>query len=223
MKKKGEVLIRCPLFEGLTLETIDTLLGCITPQYKNYEKSAWVLMEGDELRSIGVVLSGVLHTIQDDYWGNRTIVSRIEPGNLFGESFICGGVKESPVSIIAVEASEILLLDFTRIIGICSSACAFHSKLIKNMISNLAQQNMSLMEKIEYITQRNTRSKLLSYFSSLAKREKSNRIEIPFNRQELADYLSVDRSALSAELCRMRDEGLLWFHKNKFQILRQNL
>jgi CRP-like cAMP-binding protein len=223
LKKNGEVLVRCPLFEGLTLETIDTLLGCITPSYKTYQKSAWVLMEGEELTCIGVVLSGVLHTIHDDYWGNRTIVSRIEPGNLFGESFICGGIKESPVSIIAVETSEILLLDFNRILGICSSACAFHSRLIKNMISNLAQKNMGLMEKIEYITQRNTRSKLLSYLSNLAKRGRSAVIEIPFNRQELADYLSVERSALSAELCRMRDEGLLAFHKNKFQILRQNL
>ena len=175
-------------------------------------------MEDDEPKSIGIVLSGLLHIVRDDYWGNRDIVSPVEPGELFAEAFVCGGAKKLPVSVIAVEPSEVMRFDFNRITRTCSSACVFHTRLIQNMISTLARKNIQLMEKIECLAQRSTRSKVLSYLSAVAKRQKSGDVEIPFNRQELADYLSVDRSALSAELCRMRDEGLLAFQKNKFCI-----
>jgi CRP-like cAMP-binding protein len=212
------VLSRCRLFEGIEPKTIAALLGCIRHSEKKYRRNSFVLLEDDKPKSIGIVLSGLLHIVRDDYWGNRDIVSVVEPGELFAEAFVCGGAEKLPVSVIAAEPSEIMRLDFTRITTVCSSACAFHTRLIQNMISTLAQKNIQLMEKIECLGRRSTRSKVLSYLSACAKRQKSGDVEIPFNRQELADYLSVDRSALSAELCRMRDEGLLTFHKNKFCI-----
>jgi CRP-like cAMP-binding protein len=148
-------------------------------------------------------------------------VARVEPGELFAEAFVCGGVQKLPVSVMAAEPSEIMRLDFNKITRACSSACNFHTGLIQNMIAILAHKNILLMEKIECLTQRSTRAKVLSYLSAVAKRHKNGIITIPFNRQELADYLSVDRSALSAELCRMRDEGLVAFHKNKFHIMKK--
>jgi CRP-like cAMP-binding protein len=175
-------------------------------------------MEGGEWNYLGVVITGVLHIVRDDFWGNRNIVARIEEGDLFGEAFVCGGVKQIPVSITVEEDAEILLFDLGRIIGVCSSACKFHTLLIKNMISALAVRTINLMEKIEHITRHTTREKILSYLSVMAKKTKSTVIEIPFDRQELADYLSVERSALSAELGRMRDEGLLEFRKNSFTL-----
>jgi CRP-like cAMP-binding protein len=215
------VLSRCRLFDGIDPKTITALLGCIMPNTKKYSRNSFVLMEDDEPKSIGIVLSGLLHIIRDDYWGNRDIVSAVVPGELFAEAFVCGGAKKLPVSVIAAEPSEIMRLDFNRITRTCSSACGFHTRLIQNMISTLAQKNIQLMEKIECLARRSTRSKVLSYLSALAKRQKSGNVEIPFNRQELADYLSVDRSALSAELCRMRDEGLLTFRKNRFCIVEK--
>ncbi|MDR2501568.1 MAG: Crp/Fnr family transcriptional regulator [Treponema sp.] len=219
MDNFSAILSRCPLFEGLSGGAIAKVLGCIKPGQRSCANDAPVFREDSGPAHIGIVLSGALHLVRNDRWGNRAIVARFEPGMVFGEAFVCAGVKALPVSIIAAERSEILLFNFTRIISVCSAACEFHTGLIKNMIANLAQKNIQLMEKIECVTQRNTRSKILSYLSLAEKRRKGPVIEIPFDRQELADYLSVDRSALSAELCRMRDEGLLAFHKNKFQIL----
>ena len=216
----GNVL-DCPLFEGLSGETVRQVLGCVKPVRRCFESGESVFNEDDECSLLGIVLKGALHIIRDDYWGNRTIVARLESGMIFGETFACAELKKLPVSVIAVERSEILLLDFKRIIKVCSNACEFHTRLIKNMVANLAHKNVQLMEKIECISQRNTRSKILSYLSVNAKRRKSAVIEIPFNRQEMADYLSVERSALSAELCRMRDEGLLTFNKNKFQLQQE--
>jgi CRP-like cAMP-binding protein len=218
MKKIPPVLNRCLLFKGLAPEKINLLLDCIVPRHKKYAKETFILMEDDEIRSIGVVVSGAVHIVRDDYWGNRVIVAQIGPGEIFGEVFVCSGVKKLPVSVVAAEKSEVLLLDFNRIITTCPAACDFHTKVIQNTVSILAQKSLNLMEKIECITQHSTRAKILFYLSSIAKRQKNDSIEIPFNRQELADYLSVERSALSAELCRMRDKGLIAFHKNKFRL-----
>ena len=211
-------LTRSKLFEGIKTQELGKLLDCIAPRHKKYRKGSFVFVEEDDPAFIGMVLSGLLHIVRDDYWGNRTIVTQIEPGELFAEAFVCGGVHKIPVSVTAAKDTEIIQFDFNRITTLCSSACAFHSGLVKNMLSILAQKNMRLMDKLECLTQRGTRAKVLHYLSTLAKRQKSAALTIPFNRQELADYLSVDRSALSAELCRMRNEGILSFRKNHFFI-----
>ena len=220
MENTVSFLARCSLFDGMVPEAIAALLGCLRPVRRSYEKNSLALAEGEPCTSVGVVLAGLFRVVRDDYWGNRTIVAQIAPGGLFGESFAAGGVQKMPLSVMAAEKSEALLFDLDRILRLCSSACAFHSGLIKNMVSLLARKNIALIEKIEHLTQRSTRAKALSYLSSIAKQQKRGVLEIPFNRQELADYLAVERSALSAELCRMRGEGLLEFRKNRFRILR---
>jgi CRP-like cAMP-binding protein len=218
--KNLSVLSKCPLFDAIGDPEKEKLLDCLSARRKKYAKNSTVFMEGDESRSVGIVLSGFLHIVQDDYWGNRDIIAGIEPGELFGEAFSCGGVKKLPVGVIAVEQSEILLVDINKILTTCSAACVFHGTIIRNMVRVLAQKNIGLMKKIEHITRRSTREKLLSYLSSQARQAKSGPFEIPFNRQELAEYLAVDRSAMSAELCRMRDAGMIRFNKNRFEILK---
>jgi CRP-like cAMP-binding protein len=220
----------CPLFNGLDIDSIESLMACLSPKEKTIEKNAFVFMEDDAFNSIGIVLEGALHVVRDDFWGNSHIVTRLGKGDLLAESFVCGGLKKMPVSILAVEPSTILLFDFTKIITTCSSACTFHARIIKNMIAILAQKNISLIEKLQHLTQHNTREKIISYLDSVAKDKSTyagktissvhDSFEIPFNRQELAEYLSVDRSALSAELCRMRDDGILVFHKNTFRLIK---
>jgi CRP-like cAMP-binding protein len=221
MKKYLPILFRSSLFEGLAPAEIEKLLDCLSAGTKKFEKDEYIFMEGDEISSVGIVLSGAVHVVQDDYWGNRTIIARMGPGDLFAEAFSCGGIERLPVSVIAAEKTEVLLINFKRIITTCSSACSFHTKLVSNMIGVLARKNIRLMKKMEHITRRTTRDKLLSYLGARARQARGGAFRIPFNREELAEYLSVDRSAMSAELCRMRDEGMISFHKNNFEILKK--
>lgn len=222
MEKYLEILKPCPLFAGIDECELQTLLGCLSAIERSYEKNDFIFMADDIVTVIGVVLSGSVHIIQEDFWGNRTILARIESGDLFGEAFSCAETEKLPVSVFAAEASGILLIDYHKIITACSSACTFHTGLIKNMLRILARKNVMLTQKIEFITQRTTRGKLLSYLSAQARQAGRGSFEIPFDRQQLAEYLSVDRSAMSNELSKMRDDGILKFHRNHFELIYSN-
>jgi len=176
-------------------------------------------MAGVQVVDIGIVLSGRALALREDFWGNRTILFEIEPSDLFAEAFSCAGAATLPLSIMATETTEVLFLEYRRVVTSCTSACAFHSKLIQNMLQIVAKNNLALLEKIEHITKRTTRKKLLSYLSEQARIKGSSAFEIPFNRQELADYLAVERSAMSVELSNMKDSGLLRYRKNRFELL----
>ncbi|GHU39349.1 Crp/Fnr family transcriptional regulator [Spirochaetia bacterium] len=218
MEKYLPVLKRCPLFQTIAEQDILALLNCLTVKKKKYEKDALIFCPGDDISSVGIVLTGAIHIESDDFWGNRTIISRVESGEMFGESFSFAEDRALSVSITTAEPTKIILIDYKKIIKTCSSACNFHTRLIQNILRNLAEQNIALVSKMEFITQRTTREKLLSYLSTCARNEKKPSFEIPFNRQQLADFLSVERSAMSAELGRMRDEGLIVFNKNQFKL-----
>lgn len=176
-------------------------------------------MAGDEVTYIGMVLSGSVNVMQEDFWGSRTILGHMRPGDLFAESFSCAEIKKMPVSVVALEDSQILLIDYRRIISTCSANCVFHSHLVKNMVHILAEKNIMLTEKMEHVSRRTIREKLLSYLSATAAKKGGNHIDIPFNRQELADYLYIDRSALSRELSLMKKDGLIDYDKNEFVLL----
>jgi CRP-like cAMP-binding protein len=218
MKEFLPLLKRCPLFAGINEKDLPGLFDCLSARKRAYGKNSTIFMADEQIRSLGIVVSGNVHIVQDDFWGNRRIVAQLGPGGLFGEAFICAGVKRLPVSVIAVEKSAVLFMDYHKIVTVCSSACAFHSAMVKNMLTILAEKNMTLVKKIEHITRRNTREKIRSYLSSEALRAGRSEFNIPFNRQELADYLSVDRSALSNELGKMRDAGMIRFKGNHFEI-----
>lgn len=220
MEKYYDTLKKCPLFTGIKETELRTLLNCLSAAERHYEKNNFIFMTGDTVTTIGIVLSGNVHIIQEDFWGNRTILLSIENSGLFGEAFSCAEVGKLPVSALAIQATDILFIDYHRIITTCSSACTFHTGLIKNMIRILAGKNVMLTQKIEFLTQRTTREKLLSYLSWQAQQTGSSSFAISFNRQELAEYLSVDRSAMSNELSKMRDDGILTFHRNRFTLLK---
>lgn len=220
MNDRLRVIDQCPLFGGIAPAELRTLLGCLMATERSYEKGDFIFMADQRVESVGVVLSGSIHVIQEDFWGNRSILANISPGGLFGEAFSCAETEKLPVSVVSAVKSDILLIDYRRIITSCPSACGFHTDMIKNMLRILALKNILLTQKIEHVTQRTTRAKLLSYLSAQAMNGKNAHFEIPFNRQELADYLSVDRSALSSELGKMRDDGILQFEKNQFKLLQ---
>ena len=203
------ILMRCPLFADIEQGTLASLLQCLSARETACPKEALIFLAGERPESVGILLSGGAHVVHEDFWGNRTILAHIQPGDLFGEAFSCAGTEKLPVSVAAVEPSTFLLINVRKILTTCSTTCAHHAGLIKNMVHILAQKNVQLTEKMEHLTRRTTRDKLLSYLSALAVEAGRNVVTPPFNRQELADYLAVDRSALSRELSRMQDEGLL--------------
>lgn len=219
MKKYFNVLKATELFRGIEEADFEPLLRCLQVRTVCYEKGQAVFSGGERIREFGVVLTGQVQVIQDDYYGNRSILANIGPGNLFGESFACAGAEALPVGVTALDACELLFIDCGRLAAPCTRACDFHNRLIQNMLRIVSMKNIALTQKIEFTSRRTTREKLLAYLSAEARRAGGSRFRIPFNRQELADYLSVERSAMSAELGKLRDGGVLNFHKNEFELL----
>lgn len=209
-------MIQSPLFKGIAEKELKELLKCLNAKETAYEKNEFIFRAGDKASSIGVIISGGVYVLKEDFWGNRTILAKLEEGDLFGEAFACREEEKLPVSVMAVEKSRILFVDYRRIINNCPNTCVFHASLIENMIRILAGKNVMLTQKMEHLSKRTTREKILSYLSAQAVRCGSNVFTIPFNRQELADFLCVERSAMSAELGKMRKEGLLSCEKNRF-------
>lgn len=214
------VLKRSKLFSGIGEEEIRSMLTCLSAEKRKYKKGEYVLRFGDPVSAVGIVISGSVDVIKEDYWGNRNLVAAILPGQSFAESYACAGDVPLGVSVQASQASEVLLMNLQGILTTCSSACAFHTRLIRNLVSLLASKNLMMNEKLTFLTQRSTREKLLAYLSAESMRLHAPDFSIPFNRQQLADYLSVDRSAMSNELSKMQKEGILEYHKNHF-LLRQ--
>ena len=177
-----------------------------------------MLRQGEHLSNILVLVEGSLHIQRDDYWGNRSILGHIGIGEIFGEAYAAPDSGTLLNDVIAVEDSAVYFFDVKRVISTCSSACRFHTMVVQNLFFAISEKNRTLVQKLDYLSRRTTREKLISYLSEEAKKQNSPRITIPFNRQQLADYLSVDRSAMSNELGKMRDEGLLEFEKNRFRL-----
>ena len=219
MKNYHPILERSPLFEGIRMEDLSAMLGCIGGKTVQVSKGGTVCREGDPATHVGMVLSGAVQLIREDYYGNRSIVAHIGTGELFGETYACADVEALPVSVVADEDSTVLLMDCRRITTTCSSACAFHSRIIYNLLRLVARKNLLFDQKIQVTSKLSTREKLMAYLLNQAKLQNSSTFSIPYDRQELADYLEVDRSGLSAEISKLRKEGILESEKNRFTLL----
>ena len=211
-------LKKTSLFRGTSEEELPTLLDCLAPTTREYAKNELILRQGEDVSAVGLVLSGRAQVIEEDFWGNRSILADAWPGDLFAEAYAFLPGERLRVSVVAAEPTSVMLLDAKRMLEVCSSACRFHTRLVQNILAESARKNLALTRKVSHMSKRSTREKLLSYLSGQALGAGSDAFEIPFNRQQLADYLCVDRSAMSSELCKMRDEGLLVFDKNRFQL-----
>ena len=218
MKDFVPVLKKTKLFSGVGDEEISTMLSCLGASLFTYKKGEFVLRQGEHLSNILVLVEGSLHIQRDDYWGNRSILGHIGIGEIFGEAYAAPDSGTLLNDVIAVEDSAVYFFDVKRVISTCSSACRFHTMVVQNLFFAISEKNRTLVQKLDYLSRRTTREKLISYLTKKKKKQNSPRITIPFNRQQLADYLSVDRSAMSSELGRMRDEGLLEFEKNRFRL-----
>ena len=220
MKKYQDILEHCPLFDGIRTEDLSAMLGCIGGRTVSIARGQSLWREGDPATYVGLVLSGAVRLVREDYYGNRSIVAHIAPGELFGETYACAGLASLPVSVAADEDSEVLLMDCRRITVSCSNACAFHSRMVFNLLRLVAVKNLVYDQKIQVTSRRTTREKLMAFLLNQAKLQGSNSFTIPYDRQELADYLEVDRSGLSAEISKLRKEGVLESEKNRFTLLK---
>lgn len=214
-----EILKKTQLFSGVDNDEISAMLNCLQAETIDYKNGDYVFREGDFINEIAVLVKGKLLVQRDDFWGNRSIVNVINSGEMFGEAYVAPGSGAMLNDVIAVEDSTIIAFDINRILTVCPSACKFHTDIIKNLLFTIAEKNRKLVQKIGHMSKRSTRAKLLSYLSDEAKKQNSSHFYIPFNRQQLADFLCVDRSAMSNELCKMSDEGLIKFNRNEFTLL----
>lgn len=217
--KDLDVLQTSVIFTGIDREELFSLLPCLHNRKKDYSKNEWILRAGDRITSVGLLLSGSAHIERYDYWGSRHIVSALLPGDIFGESYAASPQSTMNVSVQADDDLSVLFLDLSKVLHMCSSACPFHARLIDNLVSLLARRNLALNEKLTYVTQHTLRDKILSYLSAESIRQQSSYFDIPFDRQQLADYLNAERSALSNELSKLKKEGILDFQKNHFRLL----
>lgn len=206
------------LFGGCKEEEAKAMLCCLGAQEKTFSKEQAIYYTGQTVPKMGLLLSGRVHIVRTDVWGNQNIIGHIVPGDVFAETYACVRGEPLQADVIAVEPSGILFLDVWRVLRTCASSCSHHERLIQNLITIMAAKNLNLTHKISHITPKTIRGRLLSYLSQEAVKQGKNQFDIPFNRQQLADYLSVERSALSAELSKMQKDGLLLYERNHFSL-----
>lgn len=211
-------LSQTELFSGISPEETETMLSCLGASEKHYHRNETIFHTGETVRSLGIVLSGSVLIENDDVWGNHSILDRAGEGRIFAESYACVPGEKLLVTVTAAEDSDILFLDISRILGICPQTCSHHTKLIRNLLTVSARKNLHLSRRIFHTSPKNIRGRLLSYLSYQAVQNGSGEFDISFNRQQLADYLGVDRSAMSAELGKMQRDGLLAVQKNHFRL-----
>ena len=220
MKQYLFILRNSPFFQGMTEEEILSVLHCVSATVQHKQKDEYILRVGDSTESMGLVLSGSVLVLQEDLWGHRNIIHRIGPGEYFAEPFAATAGSVLNVSVVADEDSQIMLLNMGRFLKTCPHACAHHSRMVRNLVSVMAKRVLDLNEKLTHMAKRSTREKLLSYLSAESMRQGKLAFTIPYDRQQLADYLSVERAAMSVELGKLQKEGLLKTNRNYFELFR---
>lgn len=219
MKKYLEILKNCVLFDKIGDENLIRMLGCLGATVTSFDQKYTIFVEGSPARFIGIVLSGSAQILQVDYYGNRSILSNVGPGEVFAEEFACAEVRALPVTVVANEPCEIMMIDCSHILHTCQNNCGFHQQLIYNLMKDLAGKTIVFHQRIDVTSKRTTREKLMTYLTMQARSSGSNSFDIPFDRQELADYLEVDRSGLSSEISKLKKEGILDSRKKHFVLL----
>lgn len=216
MQQDWKFLINTKLFSGISVDELQIMLQCLGTEMCTFIKGEAVFRRGEYIDKIALLTEGNIYIQKEDYWGNLSILGEILPGDLFGEVYACLGDSRSLNNAVAVKDSRVLFMDAQKVLKTCPAGCPFHQRLIRNLLEVMAEKNRRLTGKMGHVSQRTTRGKLLSYLSEMSLKTGNVSFEIPFNRQQLADYLFVDRSAMSKELRKMKEEGLLDFRRNHF-------
>lgn len=218
MKEYLDIFKTVKLFNDIDKDDLEAMLTCLDSRVISLKKGEYILAAGNSVDQVGIVLTGHLHITKEDMDGERTLLATLSLGEFFGEALCCAGVTESPVSVLANTNAKVMLLGFRRILETCSSSCSFHTKLIENMLRIIAQKNLQLQVRMDFLSKKTIRARLLNYFESVVAQQ-SHDFTIPLNREELADFLCIDRSALSRELGFLKRNGIIDYKKNHFTLL----
>jgi len=218
MEKYYNQIKNSPLFYGMSDEELKGLLECFSARIRDYESGEIIVRQGDIITKIYLILDGTVNIEKDSYWGRRIIITQLGVNDNIALAFVASKSVECNIDAIASTKCKLLILDYAKCTNMCQSACTRHRILINNLFEILSKENIELIQKIENISQKTIKDKLLTYFSNEARKKKSNSFEIPFNRQDLADYLNIDRSAMSFELSKLQKDGYIKFEKNKFML-----
>ena len=212
------MLSETAIFQGVSPQEVEEMLECLGRIQRRFAKGEMICQAGETAEALGLVLSGSVLIENNDFWGNSSVLDRLGPGQIFAETYACIPGERMMVSVVAAEPSEVLLLHMGKVLQTCEHTCPRHVRLIRNLLAISAQKNLSLSRRIFHTSPKSIRGRLISYLSYQAAGNGSRDFTIPFNRQQLADYLNVDRSALSNELSKMQREGLLEVDKNHFYL-----
>lgn len=220
MKEYLKILSQNPLFAGISREDQISMLGCLGAKTVTVSKGEPVFLEGDKAGFVGLVLEGSVQIVHDDYYGNRSVLTHAGVGDIFAEAYACANVPTMPVSGYALQDCKVMLFACKKMLTVCSNACRFHNRLVKNLLQVMAAKNLNLSRKIQFMSQKTTRQKLMAYLSDCAKKAGGAEFTIPFDRQTLADFLGVERSAMSAELSKLRKDGIIETTGSYFHLLQ---
>ena len=208
-------LANTQLFRGLEEAEIASLLSCLNAVERSFQKGEVILIEGGVTENLGIVLSGMAVISCNDIWGNTSILGNVAPGSVFAEVYACIPGQPMLVTVSAAEDTSVLFMNVGRVLATCTNACPFHTRLVRNLLTVCAHKSLQLSQRIRHTSSKTIRGRLMSYFSECAKRAGSNSFLIPYNRQQLADYLNVDRSTMCNELSKMRRDGVIEYERNR--------
>lgn len=207
------------LFKNIKEEEFNRLYTSLGMYVKRYKKGSYITLSEEPVRCVSIVLEGVVHMESEDVWGNRTILVFMNRGDLFGETFACGTSQASVVNFLAARDVVALNIPFQAVMQLTPDMDRSQVQLMGNILTSIADKNVRLMQKLDIVSKRTLREKLLTYFSLMARAHDSNEFDVPLGRVGLGEYLCADRSALTRELSRMRDDGLIEYEKNHFRLL----
>ena len=212
-----DLIEKMPLFSGMDAQQARRVLEALSPRIRTYARGETICRAGETVSALSVVLAGRATIELCDAWGNRSIIERLEPGEVFAEAYACLPGEPLMVSVTADAPTRVMFLDVSRMLSMGLEP--EQTMLTTNLMRIMARKNVTLSQRMMNISARTIRARLLSYLSQQAIRAGKKRFSIPFNRQELADYLGVERSALSAQMSKMKEEGLIDYRKNEFEVL----
>ena len=210
--------LNTPLFSGISSGELKAMLECIGYHINSFKKQEIIAFETESIRHIGIVLDGAVDMVKEDLWGNKTMLVRMKKNEIFGETFACGSDSLSVVTFVVHENAEVMFIPFERVMHTCTRACEFHHRLIENMVHLIADKNRDLRRKVEIISKKTLREKIMAYLSLQAQIQGTRYFEIPLGRGEWAEYLCANRSALTRELAKMKADGLIDYDRNCFRI-----
>lgn len=213
-----KVLSASPVFHGIGMDDLAVMLNCMKPRLTNCRKNGFVAIAGEKVEGLGIMLSGQAAVIKENVSGNRVMMVKLEPGSMFGEMVVFSANRAWPASVQALANSTVMFLPPERFYDECENACASHRRLTSNMLRIISERALMLNRKVEYLAIRSMRGKISTYLVEQYRRAGTDTFMLPLKRNELAEFLNVSRTALSREMSRMQDEGVIEFHMASVRI-----